>query len=176
MRNGRSLDTVPSLVLASLKKFQKQTTGNQTMTNRTLILLALAATLVTACKREEPAAPAEPAATATTAPANPVDATSVVENTPAAADANALDSKAIAGSFSDGDSVLELRADGSYVQTLKAGGGSISSDGTWSAKGANGLLLDPNSKSAEDVGFEILSNDELRTDDGARIFRRVTGQ
>ena len=146
------------------------------MTHRILILLALAASLATACKREEPAASAEPAAAPTTEPAtaaNPVDATSVVENTPAAADAGVLDSKAIAGSFSDGDSILELRADHSYVQTLKAGGGSISSDGTWSASGADKLLLDPNSKSAEDVGFRIVSNDELRSEDGARTFRRV---
>ena len=149
------------------------------MTNRTLILLALAVTLATACKREEPATPAEPAATSTTAPANtanPVDATSVVDNTPAAADAAAVDSKAIAGNFSDGESVLELRADGSYVQTLNAGGGSISSDGTWSGTDSKSLLLDPNRKSAKDVAFEIVSNDELRTDNGARVFRRVPGQ
>jgi hypothetical protein len=149
------------------------------MTNRTVILLALAVTLATACKREDPAAPAEPAAASTTAPANtanPVDATSVVDNTPAAAGAAAVDSKAIAGNFSDGESVLELRADGSYVQTLNAGGGSISSDGTWSGTGSKGLLLDPNSKSAKDVAFEIVSNDELRTDNGARVFRRVAGR
>ena len=149
------------------------------MTNRTLILLALSVTLATACKREEPAAPAEPAAASTTVPANtsnPVDATSVVDNTPAAADAAAVDSKAIAGSFSDGESVLELRADGSYVQTLNAGGGSISSDGTWSGTGSKSLLLDPNSKSAKDVAFEIVSTDELRTDNGARVFRRVAGR
>jgi len=148
------------------------------MTNRTLILLALAVTLATACKREEPAAPAEPAATPTAAPAstaNPVDATSVVDNT-SAAGAAAVDGKAIAGNFSDGESVLELRADGSYLQTLNAGGGSISSDGTWSATGSKDLLLDPSSKSAQDVSFEIVSNDELRTDNGARVFRRVTGR
>jgi len=149
------------------------------MTNRTLILLALSVTLATACKREEPAAQAEPAAASTTAPANtanPVDATSVVDNTPAAADAAAVDSKAIAGNFSDGESVLELRADGSYVQTLNAGGGSISSDGTWSGTGSKSLLLDPNSKSAKDVAFEIVSNDELRTDNGVRVFRRIAGR
>lgn len=148
------------------------------MTNRTVILLALAVTLTAACKREEPAAPAEPAAASTAAPANtanPVDATSVVDNTPAA-DAATVDSKAIAGSFSDGESVLELRADGSYVQTLNAGGGSISSEGTWSGQDGKGLLLDPGSKSAEDVGFEIVSNDELRTDKGTRIFKRVAGR
>lgn len=146
---------------------------------RTFCLLAVTLALAVACKREEPAA--APESTSAAAPAaapegNPVDATSVVDNTPAAADAVAVDSKAIAGSFSDGESVLELRADGSYVQTLNAGGGSISSDGTWSGTGSKSLLLDPNSKSAKDVAFEIVSNDELRTDNGARVFRRVAGR
>lgn len=149
------------------------------MTNRTLILIALVATLSTACKREEPVAPTEPTAASTTAPmdaANPVDATSTVENTSAATDAGALDSKAIAGKFGDGESVLELRADGSYVQTLQAGGNAISTDGSWSAVDSDGLLLDPNSKSAEDVRFQVVSNDELRSGDGARTFLRVAGQ
>ncbi|HET6783939.1 MAG TPA: hypothetical protein VFH12_08910 [Pseudoxanthomonas sp.] len=135
-------------------------------------------TSAVACKRDEPVAEPQPAAVATPAvapEANPVDATSVVDNTPAA-EAATVDSKAIAGSFTDGESVLELRADGSYVQTLNAGGSSISSDGTWSGKGGKGLLLDPSSKSAEDVSFEIVSNDELRTDKGMRVFRRVAGR
>ncbi len=149
------------------------------MTNRTLILIALVATLSTACKREEPVAPTEPATASTTAPmdaANPVDATSAVENTAAATDADVLDSKAIAGRFGDGESVLELRADGSYVQTLQAGGNVISTDGNWNVVDSDGLLLDPNSKSAEDVRFRVVSNDELRNGDGTRTFRRVTGQ
>jgi hypothetical protein len=143
---------------------------------RTFCLLAVTLTLVIACKRDEPAAAPQPtsvAAPATAPDANPVDATSVVDNTSAATAPAVVDSKAIAGSFSDGESVLELRADGSYVQTLNAGGGSISSDGTWSGTDNKGLLLDPNSKSAKDVAFEIVSNDELRTDNGARVFRRV---
>ena len=146
---------------------------------RTFCLLAVTLTSAVACKREEPGAAPQPASVAAPAAApqaNPVDATSVVDNTPAAADAASVDSKAIAGSFSDGESVLELRADGSYVQTLNAGGGSISSDGTWSGTGSKGLLLDPNSKSAKDVAFEIVSNDELRTDNGTRVFRRVAGR
>ncbi len=145
---------------------------------RTFCLLALIVAVAVACKREEPAAAPQPAAEAAPAAApeaNPVDATSVVDNTPAA-EAATVDSKAIAGSFSDGESVLELRADGSYVQTLNAGGSSISSDGTWSGKGSKGLLLDPSSKSAEDVSFDIVSNDELRTDKGTRIFKRVAGR
>jgi hypothetical protein len=145
---------------------------------RTFCLLALTLAAAVACKREEPAAaspPAPAAATAAAPEANPVDATSVVDNTPAA-EAAAVDSKAIAGNFSDGESVLELRADGSYVQTLNAGGSAISSDGNWSgAAGGKSLLLDPNSKSAEDVRFDIVSNDELRADNGMRVFKRVAG-
>ena len=87
-----------------------------------------------------------------------------------------LDAKALAGRFGDGESVLELGADGTYVQTLQAGGNAISTDGTWNAVGGDGLLLDPNSKSAEDVHFQVVSNDELRSDDGSRTFRRVVGQ
>ena len=143
---------------------------------RTSSLLAVILALAVACKREEPAAAPQPgsATTPATSQANPVDATSAIDNTPAAADST-MDSKAIAGSFSDGESVLDLRADGSYVQTLNAGGASISSDGTWSGSGGKGLLLDPNSKSAQDVSFEVVSNDELRTDNGTRVFRRVAG-
>lgn len=147
---------------------------------RTFCLLAVIVASAVACKREQPAAAAQPTsdAAAAAAPeaapeANGVDATSVVDNTPATADAATVDSGAIAGNFSDGESILELRADGSYVQTLNAGGGSISSEGTWSGQGDKSLLLDPSSKSAEDVGFEIVSNDELRTDKGMRVFRRV---
>ncbi|HEX7801915.1 MAG TPA: hypothetical protein VF471_04070 [Pseudoxanthomonas sp.] len=147
---------------------------------RTVCLLALTVASAVACKREEPVAVPQPAAvtTPTAAPeANPVDATSVVDNTPAATEAATVDSKAIAGNFSDGESVLELRADGSYVQTLNVGGSAISSDGNWSgAAGGKGLLLDPNSKSAEDVRFDIVSNDELRTDNGTRVFKRVAGK
>jgi hypothetical protein len=146
---------------------------------RTFCLLALILAAAVACKREEPAvaSPPAPAAATTAAPeANPVDATAVVDNTPAA-EAAAVDSKAIAGNFSDGESVLELRADGSYVQTLNVGGSAISSDGNWSgAAGGKSLLLDPNSKSAEDVSFDIVSNDELRTDNGMRVFKRVAGR
>ena len=138
-----------------------------------VVVLAIA----TACKREPEATP-QTAPTATPAPeTNPVDVTSAVENTPAADAADTtLDTKALAGRFGDGESVLELRTDGSYVQTLQAGGNAISTDGNWSTVDSDGLLLDPNSKSAEDVRFQVVSNDELRSGDGTRTFRRVTGQ
>jgi hypothetical protein len=140
------------------------------------VVLAIATT--TACKREpEPTADVAPAAATAAPETNPVDATAVVENTPSAEAASAtFDTKALAGKFGDGESVLELRADGSYVQTLQAGGNAISTDGSWSAVDGGGLLLDPNSKSAEDVRFQVVSNDELRSGDGARTFRRVAGK
>jgi hypothetical protein len=139
---------------------------------------AVVLAIATACKREPEAAPeTKPTATTAAPAANPVDATAAVENTPAPdATSAALDTKALAGKFGDGESVLELRADGSYVQTLQAGGNAIATDGSWSAVDGGGLLLDPNSKSAEDVRFQVVSNDELRSGDGTRTFRRVTGQ
>lgn len=139
---------------------------------------AVVLAIATACKREpEPTADVTPAATTTAPETNPVDATAAVENTPATDAAGpTLDTKALAGKFDDGESVLELRADGSYVQTLQAGGNAISTDGSWSVVDGDGLLLDPNSKSAADVHFKVVSNDELRSGDGAHSFRRVTGQ
>ncbi len=104
-----------------------------------------------------------------------VDASAVVEHTPAAGIAVA-DTKALAGKYGDGESVLELRADGSYLQTLQVGGSSITADGSWSASGEKALLLDPSSKAAEDARFDIVSNDELRAADGARTFKRISGQ
>ena len=103
-----------------------------------------------------------------------IDATAVVENTPAG-DASTMDAKQLAGKFGDGESVLELRDDGSYLQTLQAGSSSITADGSWSSPAAGSLLLDPNSKSAEDARFEVVTTDELRAADGSRTFRRIAG-
>jgi hypothetical protein len=145
-----------------------------------VVLLTITLISFAGCKPAEPdALPAPvPEATTATVPAeadSAVDATAVVENTPAS-DTAAFDSKALAGTFGDGESSLELRADGSYLQTLQAGGSTITADGSWSAVNSTELLLDPNSKSAEDARFVIVSPDELRAADGSRTFRRATGQ
>lgn len=104
------------------------------------------------------------------------DVVSVVDNTPMAhveaASGTQLDGKSLAGKFSDGESVLELRADGSYVQTLRVAGSTIDSDGHWAPDGAHAVKLDPNSKQAEDVRFEVASADLLKGDDG-REFKRI---
>lgn len=158
---------------------------------RPRILVALPFALaIAACQPQPAAAPA--AAPAANAPATqppagataqdksstPVgtDVVSVVDNTPMAhveaASGTQLDGKSLAGKFSDGESVLELRADGSYVQTLRVAGSTIDSDGHWAPDGAHAVKLDPNSKQAEDVRFEVASADLLKGDDG-REFKRI---
>lgn len=147
-------------------------------TSLRFVLLTIAWIAFAGCKPATPDPLPEPAPAPETMPAetgNPVDATAVVENTPAS-DSAAVDSKALVGTFSDGESILELRANGSYLQTLQVSGSAITADGSWSAASSTELLLDPNSKSAEDARFVIVSADELRAADGSRTFRRTTGQ
>jgi len=68
---------------------------------------------------------------------------------------------------------LILEADGAYTQTLNAGGAQLSSSGTWSAAGPGLLLLDPQDKAAQDVHFEVVSADELHSQDGTYTFKRA---
>lgn len=150
-----------------------------------ILLLALA--LVGGCRRDDASSRTDPALEAkideefaalpeAADPALPVDATSVVEHGAsggASSQGGALDTKALAGKFSDGQSMLELRSDGSYVQTLKMQGAALDATGTWAAIGPAALLLDPSSKSAEDAVFLVASSDELNSEDGALTFRRV---
>lgn len=149
-------------------------------TSSLLSLLTIALLALAACKPTAPGSMPEPVPEPTTSASpsetdNPVDAIEVVENTPAS-DSAAFDSKALVGTFSDDESILELRANGSYLQTLQAGGSAITADGSWSATSSTELLLDPSSKSAEDARFVIVSADELRAADGSRTFRRTIGQ
>ena len=150
--------------------------------NIALLSLTLALTLLSGCKVEQATPEADPQAgleaEAQTLPAplsegNPVDATSVIDHGAASSPAGALDTKALAGRFSDGKSLLELGADGTYVQTLDIDGASLEATGTWSAIGPAALLLDPSSKSAEDAVFLVASSDELNSEDGSLTFRRI---
>lgn len=125
----------------------------------------------TACKPQpspEPAATA-PATEATPAapPAGGVGQPMALPEAP-----TTLDTAALVGRFGDGDTVLELQADGSYVQTLNVAGSAMQADGHWGADGDNAILLDPNSKEAADTRFEVVSNDLLRGSDG-REFKRI---
>ena len=138
-----------------------------------ITLIALSILTLNACRQDAPTVPAK--ATESVATANAVDAVAVVENS-ASTVGPTLDAKALAGSFGNGESVLELRADGTYLQTLWVAGNEITADGSWSAQDGSTLLLDPSSKSAEDAGFKVVSNDELRSIDGKHVFLRISSQ
>ncbi len=153
-----------------------------------LLTLALALPLLAGCRMEQATPEADPLAdtearTEALPPLlpdpNPIDATSVIDHGSAgdaSAQAGALDTKALAGRFSDGNSLLELRSDGTYVQTLTIEGAALNATGTWSAIGPAALLLDPGSKSAADAVFLVSSNDELNSEDGAQTFRRIAAR
>ncbi|WDS36448.1 hypothetical protein [Pseudoxanthomonas sp.] len=149
------------------------------MTPLRLSLLTAAAVLaLAACKPAEPPAASTPAqadAAATTAPAN--DFITAVDQAPAAEVTDKagvmIDSKALAGEFDGNGSKLMIEADGSYTQTLNAGGAQLSSAGTWSAAGPGALLLDPQDKAAQDVRFDVVSADELHSQDGTYTFKRT---
>lgn len=118
------------------------------MTRIALAVAVTAALALSACNRGEPADAAS--ADAPVADAAPADAA-----TPAPAPVTPVDEAKPAGTFSaadiagiyTGDGTLDLKADGSYVQT-----GANAEDGTWAAEGTDGMhiRLDPNSKTAQD--------------------------
>ena len=126
--------------------------------NRSLLMLALLATLaVTACKPQAPAE-SEPAPQAQ-APA-PV----AVESAPSASAADVpFDTKGFAGTFATADTKITLAADGSYKLA-----GAAQGDGTWTAEeDGTRLRLDPNSKSEEDRLFAIVSHEQIDQIDAA---------
>lgn len=123
--------------------------------NRKLLTLACAAAFVlVACKKEEAPAPEA-------APAEKIagtDATAVAPTPVSSDQAPTFDQKGFAGTFSAGDTTLELKPDGTYAVAY----GMDKSDGTWTPEaGDKNVRLDPNSKEAEDAVFAITSNDEL---------------
>ncbi|MBP3975421.1 hypothetical protein [Pseudoxanthomonas spadix] len=152
------------------------------MTVLRLPLLAVTVALaLAACKpADAPQASTPPQTKATTTPAATTpgtDATSAVDQAPAAEVTDkagvVIDAKALAGEFEGNGSTLILEADGAYTQTLNAGGAQLSSSGTWSAAGPGLLLLDPQDKAAQDVHFEVVSADELHSQDGTYTFKRA---
>lgn len=147
------------------------------MTVLRLPLLAVTVTLaLAACKpADAPQASTPPQTETATTPGT--GATSAVGQAPAAEVTDkagvVIDAKALAGEFEGNGSTLILEADGAYTQTLNAGGAQLSSSGTWSAAGPGLLLLDPQDKAAQDVRFEVVSADELHSQDGTYTFKRV---
>jgi hypothetical protein len=143
--------------------------------NRTVALsaLVLATTLLAACTRD----PSTPEADAARQPTPLAEDIRREALDAAAASRRAtvpdLDTRSLVGHYSDRDTQLELRADGSYVQSLQVGGSTLSVEGRWSGVGPVTLLLAPDSASAEDVMFEVVSDLELRSVDGTHTFRRA---
>lgn len=139
----------------------------------------------TACKRDaEPDVPAPPAATpeATASEASdPSDATDATDATvvadlssPVASDAD-FDARAFAGAFAAPGARLEIDADGGYRMSVRAqsANADLVSTGTWTLEpGSQHILLDPDSKSDPDRRYALVSNDELRADDGGETLRR----
>lgn len=147
------------------------------MTVLRLPLLAVTVALaLAACKpADAPQASTPPQTETATTPGT--GATSAVDQAPAAEVTDkagvVIDAKALAGEFEGNGSTLILEADGAYTQTLNAGGAQLSSSGTWSAAGPGLLLLDPQDKAAQDVRFEVVSADELHSQDGTYTFKRA---
>lgn len=145
---------------------------------RLSLLSAAAALALAACK------PAEPPAS-TTAPATDASATATPSADAPTADGQApaaevtdqagvvIDRKALAGDFEGNGSRLVIQADGTYTQTLNAGGAQLSGSGTWSAAGPGLLLLAPQDQAAQQVRFEVVSADQLHSQDGTYTFKRA---
>lgn len=125
---------------------------------------APAATTTKAAEAAEPAVPADPLLAGT-------DASAVIRHD--APDPAGFDRKAFAGAFAGilpcadcpgVETSLEIHADGTYSQAeVRQGGEAKRTSGTWTV-GAEGrqLLLDPDSKEADDRRFAIVSRDEVR--------------
>ncbi len=142
--------------------------------HRTLLAIALAATIATTagCKPYE----AAEAAAAPAAPAASVDAvTAVVDHGSPAGDAKGFDTKAFAGTYAGMlpcadcpgiDSTIAFTPEGSYTlsETYQdADQSSFVSKGTWSLRGdGKAVLLDPEDKDEYDRSFAIVSPTELR--------------
>ncbi|WCE03319.1 hypothetical protein [Pseudoxanthomonas sp. JBR18] len=140
--------------------------------------------LLAACKPDhtEPVTATPPAQDASVQATRPpplpeTDAVAAVDNASAGEVTDqagrVIDAKALAGTFEGNGSQLEIAADGTYRQTLKAAGAELTSDGTWASAAAGVMLLDPNDKAAQDVRFDVVSADELRSQDGTYTFKRA---
>ncbi|WP_165394476.1 hypothetical protein [Pseudoxanthomonas winnipegensis] len=142
------------------------------MTRSRLLCCALLAVGLAACK------PAQTPQATTPAPASTPPAQTPPPATGAPAEISdkqgvVIAASALAGDFEGNASTLVIEADGEYRQTLKAGGAELTSSGTWSPAGTGVMLLTPTDKAAQAVRFDVISADELRSQDGAYVFKRV---
>ena len=137
----------------------------------------LSAFALAACTPEPDAAPAAaaPKAEAPALPADPLlagtDASAVIRHdTP---DPAGFDRKAFAGTFAGIlpcadcpgiETSVEIRADGTFSQAeVRQGAKATPTTGTWTVDAAGSrLLLDPDTKQADDRHFAIVSRAEIR--------------
>ncbi len=138
------------------------------------VALLAVAVMAAACQPAQPDASAEPDAAAPrkTAAGKQVPAEGARPEVAPLLSAQ-VDRRALAGRFSDGDTVLELREDGSYVQELTVAGSTLTASGRWVAADNEALLLDPDDPQAAVTRIELRGNSELRVAEGARTFRRL---
>ena len=155
---------------------------------RSLLLALLPVALLAACNRPEPspdlapgadsvpASPATPAAAPTVAP--PVAPATAggpvgVSESAAPGEHTTFDAKAFAGEFADARSAVTFAADGTYSMNTESVAAKPPTTGTWTLEpDARHIRLDANDKAAEDLVFELVSNDELRAADG-QVLRRT---
>ena len=142
--------------------------------NRTLLAIALAATLAATagCKPDE----AAEAAAAPVAPAAPVNAvTEVVDHASPAGDVNGFDIKAFAGTYGGIlpcadcpgiDTTIAFTPEGGYTMGeiyQDSDSSAFATKGTWTVReDGKTLLLDPEDKEEYDHWYEVVSPTELR--------------
>ncbi|MDQ3617962.1 MAG: copper resistance protein NlpE [Pseudomonadota bacterium] len=146
-----------------------------------LACIALACLALTACRPDQSAEPDEAPSTVSQALPEATVAADMPEFAPgntATPDTGRFDARAFAGRFEGTlpcaacpriDSILDLRADGTYVlnetfpDAMAKNGRSA---GTWTAEqGGARLRLDPDSKERPDRLYEVASRDEIRQAD-----------
>ena len=150
------------------------------------VLAALAGLVLAGCDRatEAPGAEAPPPAAATPAPSQDpaiatddgVAATRVVDRAPVAGAGDGFDVRAFAGDFAADGMQVAFAADGTYALVARAesAGAELDSNGTWTVEGDGARIrLDPDAKDEGDRVFAVVSRDELATDDGGQVLRRV---
>ena len=150
---------------------------------KTLLMMCVVGSLA-ACNRNAPT-DAAPAAAATVAPAATVaapaapatTATYGVATDAAPGEHTTFDAKAFAGEFANSHASITFTSDGSFTLHEESVDAEAPIEGTWTLESdGRHLRLDPHSKAESDRVYELVSNDELRADDGEDVLRRNAGQ
>ena len=147
---------------------------------KTLSFVVLSMAVLAGCNRNAPT-DATPAAAATVAPpatvvapaAPATTATYGVATDAAPGEHTTFDAKAFAGEFANGHASITFTSDGSFTLIEESVDAEPPIEGTWTLESdGRHLRLDPHSKAESDRVYELVSNDELRADDGEDVMRR----